>query len=89
MDRGGDVIFEFIQQGAYMKVSAVDARTGFEVSIVGDPQWSQRALEAIALRKLRYMQQKERQKRKQKARSSSGQAFPKIRRGGQTSGWDL
>tara|TARA_A100001037_G_scaffold21543_1_gene17993 strand:- start:2379 stop:2579 length:201 start_codon:yes stop_codon:yes gene_type:complete len=32
------VIFEFISIGAYVKVSAIDTRTGTEVSIVGDPR---------------------------------------------------
>ena len=32
------MIFEFISIGAYVKVSAIDTRTGTEVSIVGDPR---------------------------------------------------
>ena len=46
------VIFEFIAIGAYVKVSAVDTRTGTEVSIVGDPRRGEAALRRIALRKL-------------------------------------
>ena len=32
------VIFELISIGAYVKVSAIDTRTGTGVSIVGDPR---------------------------------------------------
>ena len=46
------VIFEFISIGSYVKVSAIDTRTGTEVSIVGDPRRGEVALRRIALRKL-------------------------------------
>lgn len=46
------VIFEFIVVGSYVKVSAVDTRTGTEVSIVGDPRRGEAALRRVALRKL-------------------------------------
>lgn len=46
------VIFEFINIGAYVKVSAIDTRSGTEVSIVGDPRRGEQALRRIALRKL-------------------------------------
>lgn len=46
------VIFEFIAIGAYVKVSAVDTRTGTEVSIVGDPRRGETALRRVAMRKL-------------------------------------
>ena len=46
------VIFEFIAIGSYVKVSAVDTRTGTEVSIVGDPRRGEAALRRVALRKL-------------------------------------
>jgi hypothetical protein len=51
-DREHGVIFEFISIGSYVKVSAVDTRTGTEVSIVGDPRRGEVALRRIALRKL-------------------------------------
>ena len=38
--RRGAVLFEFIRIGAYVKVIAVDERTGTEVSMVGDPSRS-------------------------------------------------
>ena len=52
-------IFEFVAQGRYVKVSAIDTRTGREVAIVGDRRLSQKTLEHQALRKLRYVLYKE------------------------------
>ena len=46
------VIFDFISIAAYVKVSAIDTRTGTEVSIVGDPRRSEVALRRVAMRKL-------------------------------------
>ena len=53
------VILEFIQVGAYVKVSAIDIRTGIETSIVGDPARGDAALRQTALRKLRYVLEKQ------------------------------
>lgn len=53
------VIFEFTTVGAYVKVAAIDADTGFEVSIVGDPRRDQRALERTALKKLEMVMAKQ------------------------------
>ena len=50
--RGGAVLFEFIHIGAYVKVTAVDERTGVEVSIVGDRTRSERYLKHVAMQKL-------------------------------------
>lgn len=46
------VIFEFISIGSYVKVSAIDTRSGTEVSIVGDPRRGEVALRRVAMRKL-------------------------------------
>ncbi|MEX2618101.1 MAG: hypothetical protein WD767_18595 [Alphaproteobacteria bacterium] len=46
------IIFEFILIGSYVKVSAIDTRTGTEVSIVGDPKRGEQALRMTARRKL-------------------------------------
>jgi len=54
-----DVIFEFVSQGRYIKVSAIDAQTGVEAVIVGDPQLPESKLKDVALRKLRYILQKQ------------------------------
>ena len=60
MSRGSGraVLFEFIRVGAYVKVIAVDERTGIEVSIVGDPTRSSGYLERVAMRKLRRVLEK-------------------------------
>lgn len=48
-------IIEYIPMGHYIKVSAVDQATGTEVSIVGDPHASERELEDLAIKKLKYV----------------------------------
>tara|TARA_Y100001968_G_scaffold95276_1_gene85571 strand:+ start:298 stop:510 length:213 start_codon:yes stop_codon:yes gene_type:complete len=61
VSRGGGraVLFEFIRVGAYVKVIAVDERTGIEVSIVGDPTRSSDYLERVAMQKLRRVLEKQ------------------------------
>lgn len=54
----GSVIVEMIPVGSYVKVSAIDTRTGTEVSIVGDPMRGEAALRKTAIRKLEYVLQK-------------------------------
>lgn len=54
-DEGGvsrEVIFEFQPIGGSVKVSAVDAATGIEVSIVGPAHAPSKELQRIALQKL-------------------------------------
>ena len=60
MSRRGDVIIEFHQVGAYVKVSAVDTATYTEVSIVGDPARGEEALKRAAIRKLEYVLNRDR-----------------------------
>ena len=50
-----NVIIEFYRVGAYVKVSAIDPRTMTEVCIVGDPAAGEAALKRAAMRKLRYV----------------------------------
>jgi hypothetical protein len=50
-----EVIFEFLQVGHAVKVSAIDVATGTEVSIVGDPVVGEAALKRLAARKLDYV----------------------------------
>lgn len=53
------MLFEFIRIGAYVKVIAIDERTGTEVSMVGDPSRSSDYLKRIAMQKLqRVMERK-------------------------------
>lgn len=53
------IIIEFIRVGAYVKVSAVDPVTGIEASIVGDPASGEAILKRTAIRKLRYVLEKQ------------------------------
>ena len=57
--RDSDVLLEFYHVGHYVKVSAVDPVSRIEVSIVGDPTRGRRALEDAAIRKLRYVIEKQ------------------------------
>ncbi|MBC7952513.1 MAG: hypothetical protein H7Z12_11935 [Rhodospirillaceae bacterium] len=52
---GREVLFEFRQIGAYVKVSAIDCLTGLEVSIVGDVKAGEVRLKQTALKKLEYV----------------------------------
>lgn len=45
-------IIEMIQQGRFVKVTAVDPRSGQEVSMVGDAHAPRVHLEQLAVRKL-------------------------------------
>ena len=51
----GEVLFEFISKGNFVKVMAVDPITGTEVSIVGDRRTSKSTLEKVATRKLMWV----------------------------------
>ena len=62
--RRGAVLFEFIRIGAYVKVIAVDERTGTEVAMVGDPSRSSDYLKRIALQKLERVMARNAQKPK-------------------------
>lgn len=50
-----EVLFEFRRVGAYIKVSAIDAVTGTEVCIVGNPAAGEMLLKRTALQKLEYV----------------------------------
>jgi len=52
------VIIEMITVGRYVKVTAVDTRSGTEATIVGDPRRGERALRDAAVRRLRYVMAK-------------------------------
>ena len=49
------VIIEMIGAGRYVKVTAVDTRSGVEAVIVGDPRRGDRALRIAAYKKLQYV----------------------------------
>lgn len=52
-------IVEFHQVGGSIKVTAIDPATLVEATIVGSPQVSQQQLAELAVRKLRYILEKE------------------------------
>lgn len=58
----GEVYIEFFPQGSYVKVNAICANTGFEVSVVGDARATEQELKMIAVRKLRYVMRKAKEK---------------------------
>jgi len=55
---GHGVIFEMVVIGRYVKVTAVDTRSGTQATIVGDPRRGEQALRNAAARKLRYIMEK-------------------------------
>ena len=57
---GQGIIIEYVQRGGYLKVSAVDTVTGTEVSIVADPQTDRQTLDNLAIKKLQYVMNKNR-----------------------------
>jgi Domain of unknown function (DUF6898) len=52
MAAASEVYFEFTVIGRTVKVAAIDAATGIEVSVVGPANASQADLQRLALRKL-------------------------------------
>jgi hypothetical protein len=52
-DPAGGVYFEFTAIGTSVKVAAIDAATGIEVSVVGPARASQADLQRLALQKLK------------------------------------
>ena len=56
-----EIIFEFVQHGSSVKVTAMDPETLVEVSIVGPASAGQAVLKANALAKLKYVLAKRQQ----------------------------
>jgi hypothetical protein len=50
-----EILFEYRRVGASVKVTAIDAKSGREVSIVGPASAGERALAEAAAKKLRYV----------------------------------
>lgn len=71
---GREVLLEFHHVGDYVKVSAIDAASNVEASIVGSPRTSQHQLTRIAVQKLEYVLNKMRQAA---AQAKSGRS-PKV-----------
>jgi hypothetical protein len=51
--KSGEVYFEFTAIGRNVKVAAIDAATGIEISVLGPVTASQADLQRLALQKLR------------------------------------
>lgn len=58
MPRNNDYIIEFIPQGRFVKVTAVDPVSGMEAVIVGDSRESPEVLKINAVNKLEYILKK-------------------------------
>ncbi len=54
-----EALLEFTQIGNTVKVTAVDAETGIEASIVGPVNAGQETLKRTALQKLKYVMEKQ------------------------------
>lgn len=54
-----EVIFEFFQIGTALKVTAVDAETGIEAVLVGDPNAGRETLRRLAKQKLDYVMRRQ------------------------------
>ncbi|BAI71643.1 hypothetical protein AZL_010050 [Azospirillum sp. B510] len=54
----GEVLFEFQRVGSYLKVIAIDAATGVEVTVAGPATGSLELLKRTAINKLRFVQSK-------------------------------
>ncbi len=59
MNDDGDYLIEFVQMGNSVKVSAIDPKTGTEVSTVGPATASEAQLAKAAIAKLRYVMGKQ------------------------------
>jgi len=81
-------LIEFIPQGGYVKVSAVDPVTYIEVSIVGDPSASEHLLSQIVVKKLERIVYKRRFDKETLGREAD-RAVRRTRRQETPSGWDL
>ena len=53
-----EILLEFVSLGGSVKVTAIDAASGTEASIIGPASAPRSTLEAAAMRKLRYVMRK-------------------------------
>lgn len=58
----GDVYVEFVVQGGFVKVTAIDSKSGTEASVMGPAGAARGALADAAMRKLNYILDKQRRK---------------------------
>ncbi len=50
-----EVLYEFRPMGRFVKVCAIDAQTGTEITMVGDSRYGEAILKRVARRKLAYV----------------------------------
>jgi hypothetical protein len=55
-----EVLFEFQPRGRYLRVTAIDPRSGVEVVSICDAKYSQTMIKRLATRKLKYVLRKRR-----------------------------
>lgn len=55
---GGEIYVEFLVHGSYVRVTAIDPKTGCEAVIMGPAGASRAALSDAAVRKLKYVIEK-------------------------------
>lgn len=56
----GEVYFEFVVNGAFVRVTAIEAASGLEAIIMGPRDAPQTELERLALAKLEFLRRKDR-----------------------------
>lgn len=62
MDKSQEFIIELIPQGKFVKVTAIDVASGREVSVVGARSANQNDLHTLAINKLKYVMNREKEK---------------------------
>ncbi|MDR6771156.1 DUF6898 family protein [Azospirillum sp. BE72] len=78
----GEVLFEFQRVGSYLRVTAIDAQTGVEVTVAGPATGSQELLRRTAINKLRFVQNKGAQNKE--PRNKEAKAAPDQKPGTKT-----
>lgn len=84
-------LIEYIPNGAYVKVSAVDPVTREEVSIVGDPRSGSKRLSLEAVKKLEFVLRRKLAEKSAAVKDKAGKGTSPIagRRPDVPSGWDM
>lgn len=62
MSKSQEFIIEMIPQGKFVKVTAIDVASGREVSIVGAGSANQNDLHKVAINKLKYVMNRDKEK---------------------------
>lgn len=53
-----EILFEYVQQGTSVKVTAIETETGIEAVVIVPANLSESQMQAKAMQKLRYIMQK-------------------------------